>query len=500
MPIVHSGHKRKAVRLNNDLRIHRWDGEGRLSELETKSTAGAVGVPMVKLVFGYDAGSRRVMKRVYANLGGTTTAPIWVLQNDVRFVYVGWHMIGEPSRGTEARQPDDCVGCPAGVRMRAEHPKQLEIKGTASDAPAGGGANPPPFLRRSWLWGEDLTGSAPAAVGDQSELGAGGGVGGLLAVTRHARGDQPAESYWATSDLNGNVIGLLATSSTKTAVYDYDPFGQPIRVNEPEAGLNPVRFSSKYTDAETGLCYYGFRYYQPETGRWLSRDPLGIRGGLNLYGMCFNDPLNYYDYLGRDPKPVSGGASTNNGSTPSQNNLFQDVADKGAGGKGKGKQTPTGDDMLNYFKELSKDNCCIKKLTIAGHGWHGPADGPGIPGSGDGTGFYEDGAAGDPWAKDPSSARMSDLQNDINNGDTKFCKPCEIKIHACNISSSFAESLGRTTGCKVTYAKGICSPRDNNKKWHSGVGDEPGYDDQGNGFWQSNGGAPSTPIGNTTTP
>jgi RHS repeat-associated protein len=243
-----------------------------LSELETKATAGAVGLPMVKLVFGYDAGSRRVMKRVYANLGGTTTAPIWVLQNDVRFVYVGWHMIAE-----------------------------VEIKGTATDAPAGGGVNPPPFLRRSWLWGEDLTGTAPAAVGDQRKLGAGGGVGGLLAVTRHARGDQPAESYWATSDLNGNVIGLLATSSTKTAVYDYDPFGQPIRVNEPEAGLNPVRFSSKYTDAETGLCYYGYRYYSPELGRWLGRDPIGERGGLNLYGMVGNDGVGRWDVLGLNP-------------------------------------------------------------------------------------------------------------------------------------------------------------------------------------------------------
>jgi hypothetical protein len=162
--------------LTGDARwIYRWDGEGRLRELETQSTAGAVGLPMVKLVFGYDAGSRRVMKRVYANLGGTTTAPNWVLQNDVRFVYVGWHMIAEPRRGTEARLPDGRGGCPAGVRMRAEHPKQHELKGNATDAPAGGGVNPPLFLRRSWLWGEDLTGTAPAAMGDQRKLGAGGG-------------------------------------------------------------------------------------------------------------------------------------------------------------------------------------------------------------------------------------------------------------------------------------------------------------------------------------
>jgi RHS repeat-associated protein len=462
--------------LTGDARwIYRWDGEGRLSELETKATAGAVGLPMVKLVFGYDAGSRRVMKRVYANLGGTTTAPIWVLQNDVRFVYVGWHMIAE-----------------------------VEIKGSATDAPAGGGANPPPFLRRSWLWGEDLTGTAPAAVGDQRKLGAGGGVGGLLAVTRHARGDQPAESYWATSDLNGNVIGLLATSSTKTAVYDYDPFGQPIRVNEPEAGLNPVRFSSKYTDAETGLCYYGFRYYQPETGRWLSRDPLGERGGKNLYQFCYNDGINWFDYLGWTP--VNGGISVPNGSGPTangQNSHFDDVARDGAD-KGKNQRANSGKEMLDFLQELSKNSCCIKKLTVAGHGWDSvqrdgtPAgDGPGLPGVADGSGLYEDGPSGDRWATDPNARRLSDLEKDIADGKTTFCKPCEVRIHACNISSSFAEKLGSITKCKVIYARGACSGR---RPWKSGVGKEPGGNTPENGFWQSDGGLPSTPTGNSYRP
>ncbi|MCB1228579.1 MAG: RHS repeat-associated core domain-containing protein, partial [Verrucomicrobiales bacterium] len=63
-------------------------------------------------------------------------------------------------------------------------------------------------------------------------------------------------------------------------------------------GLNPVRFSGKYTDAETGLCYYGFRFYEPERGRWLNRDPIEERGGINLYGMVGNDAVNYWDYLG----------------------------------------------------------------------------------------------------------------------------------------------------------------------------------------------------------
>ena len=180
----------------------------------------------------------------------------------------------EPSRGTEARQPADAGGCPAGVRQRAELPKQHQPPGQCvGDTPLGEGAWGKPFVRRSYLWGEDLAGSVGGGI-DPTGAGA-GGVGGLLAMTWHDRGAREAESYWVTQDLNGNVIGLLSTTTTKTAVYDYDPFGNPMRVNEPEPGLNPVRFSGKYTDAETGMCYYGFRFYEPESGRWLSRDPIG---------------------------------------------------------------------------------------------------------------------------------------------------------------------------------------------------------------------------------
>jgi RHS repeat-associated protein len=44
------------------------------------------------------------------------------------------------------------------------------------------------------------------------------------------------------------------------------------------------RFSAKYTDAESGLIYYGYRYYQPSTGRWLSRDPLGEKAFEGFHG------------------------------------------------------------------------------------------------------------------------------------------------------------------------------------------------------------------------
>ena len=59
-------------------------------------------------------------------------------------------------------------------------------------------------------------------------------------------------------------------------------------------------FSTKYEDVETGLLYYGYRYYDPVTGRWPSRDPIEERGGINLYSFGPNSSVNGYDYLGMD--------------------------------------------------------------------------------------------------------------------------------------------------------------------------------------------------------
>ena len=78
----------------------------------------------------------------------------------------------------------------------------------------------------------------------------------------------------------------------------YGPFGELIRATGEKKDAFNFRFSTKYEDAETGLLYYGYRYYNAETGRWLNRDPIGEAGGLNLYGMLGNDPVNLVDALG----------------------------------------------------------------------------------------------------------------------------------------------------------------------------------------------------------
>ena len=96
-------------------------------------------------------------------------------------------------------------------------------------------------------------------------------MGGLLVVKPTG-----ANALFPAYDGNGNVMGLVdGTTGTVTAQYEYGPFGEPIRVSGAAAASNPFRFSTKYTDDETDLVYYGYRYYVPSTGRWLSRDPGG---------------------------------------------------------------------------------------------------------------------------------------------------------------------------------------------------------------------------------
>jgi len=62
---------------------------------------------------------------------------------------------------------------------------------------------------------------------------------------------------------------------------------------------NPYRFSTKLTVDSIDIILYEYRPYKPSTGTWLTRDPIGEKGGRNLYGFLFNNPMKYIDTDGR---------------------------------------------------------------------------------------------------------------------------------------------------------------------------------------------------------
>lgn len=133
------------------------------------------------------------------------------------------------------------------------------------------------------------------------------GPGGLLQIYDAAGAGR---TLFATHDANGNVAALFNPGSQALeAVYEYGPFGEPLRAEGTYARTNPFRFGGEFYDEESGLAYYGYRYYSARQGRFINRDPSGEAGGVNLYGFCGNDGLNRRDLLGLLPEDGDGGVN-----------------------------------------------------------------------------------------------------------------------------------------------------------------------------------------------
>jgi insecticidal toxin complex protein TccC len=115
---------------------------------------------------------------------------------------------------------------------------------------------------------------------------------------RYSYGDL-IQSAGLEVDQGGNVI----------SAEEYYPYGGTavlVSRNQTEVAYKSVRYSGQERDA-TGLYYYGYRYYQPWSGRWLSADPAGTVDGLNLYRMVRNNPTTLWDDNGLAPKKAEDG-------------------------------------------------------------------------------------------------------------------------------------------------------------------------------------------------
>ena len=226
-----------------------WDAENRLVRMVTATAVG----PPHRIDFEYDWRGRRIRKTVWNNTGGTGTPAV-----NRRFLYDDWNLVAI-------------------------------LDGNNANA-----------ILQFFVWGTDLSGSFQGA----------GGVGGLLWVSDYQAGT--AGTYFPAFDGNGNVVALVsAADGSVAAQYEYDAFGAVIRSSGLMAKANPFRFSTKFQDDESGLLYYGFRYYNASTGRWLLRDFLAEndRQGMqdpsasncdlkNLYAFVQNTPVTRFDNWG----------------------------------------------------------------------------------------------------------------------------------------------------------------------------------------------------------
>ena len=259
--------------LTDGRNTYTYDAADRLIKVETPafvqpaaSPLAAVSLPARVTEYGYDGLSRRISKKVTETpTGGSATIAVWEA-----YVYDGWNLI-------------------------------LNVK---LNPTAGATQGRPQSLNANYVWGPDL-GSKPFARRDWQ---AAGGVRGLLMAIP----SNTSQMQLPVHDPMGNIVQVIRVtygffSYTPTTfrtdfVYDYDAFGKETRCSSLVSGLSPDSFpfhySTKFMDPETGFNYYGYRMYDPANGRWLSRDPIEERGGVNLYNFLTNDPANWVDFLG----------------------------------------------------------------------------------------------------------------------------------------------------------------------------------------------------------
>ena len=140
-----------------------------------------------------------------------------------------------------------------------------------------------PILRKTYLW-DPLE---PIATR-------------VLAMSVYDETGTYVEDLYFTHDALKNTTALFGILAGRRALYEYGPYGSTVKMEGNAAEVNPFRFSCEYFDEETGLVPYNFRYYNPQEGRWTSRDIIGEGYSPMLYSFSGNNTLLFLDILGLD--------------------------------------------------------------------------------------------------------------------------------------------------------------------------------------------------------
>jgi RHS repeat-associated protein len=112
--------------------------------------------------------------------------------------------------------------------------------------------------------------------------------------------DDKGNKFFYLHNGHGDVANLIDKDGNIVDAYSYDAFGKTIGVSKNANGSRYVGAANVFSDGDVGLQYMWNRWYDPELGRFISRDPIGFAGGLNLYGYVYNNPLTFVDPFGLD--------------------------------------------------------------------------------------------------------------------------------------------------------------------------------------------------------
>ena len=131
----------------------------------------------------------------------------------------------------------------------------------------------------------------------------GEGIDKLLAVTIGG------VTYYALTDIQGTVWDYVDSQNNIVARWTYDAWGNVLSeyyVAPSAVALSSIRyrFQGREWSAATDLVNFRMRWYDAETGRWLSKDPIGLSGGLNLYAFCRCNPMCDIDPIGNVDFPT----------------------------------------------------------------------------------------------------------------------------------------------------------------------------------------------------
>jgi len=292
------------------LRTYQYDSNNRLTEWNYALKVNNLTFPIEKTTYAYDKNGNRTSKekvKRWQEGAPQQTGYSYDLENRLtKLQYVHIPGIHGPQQDTLSYSGD-------GLRTKA-------IRNTDTTAYLYDGSNV--------LVERDASGATTKSY--TRGLDFGGGIGSLIAQNtpssrrnRHEGNDKDI-LYYQYNDL-GSVSNLTTSKGKSAQEYQYDAFGNLLnapdkddrddhwdrddRRDEDDID-NTYLFSTKEFDQRAGFYYFGARYYDPEVGRWLTPDPLGMVDGPNVYAYVNNNPVNMVDPYGLSKSILTGNDST----------------------------------------------------------------------------------------------------------------------------------------------------------------------------------------------